>query len=125
MLIVLDAHSVLFSELVDKFQAQTSAGAFVSVNSGRHKDKVWPHQLLDNSNGYSSCLIDNQELSLSKLRVVLRSNILNSLSMISGDVHTDHCIVEFWVCALQDLIVLVFLIVQSVEATEEELENTC
>ena len=107
-----------------KFETETSARAFIAINGGREKYQVGPHQLLHYRDGDSSGLIDNQELGLSEFRIVLGSYILNCLPVVTVNVHSHYGIVELRVRALQDLIVLVLLVVQGIEASEEELENT-
>jgi hypothetical protein len=44
--------------------------------------------------------------------------------VVTVNVNSDYGVVEFRVRALQDLIVLVLLVVEGIEASKEELENT-
>ena len=71
-------------------------------------------QLLDKSDGDGSCFVDIKKLSLSQLGIILRSDVLNSLSMVSENVDSHHCVVEFRVCALQDFIVLVLFVIHGI-----------
>lgn len=94
-----------------KFETETSARTFIAINGGRKKDQVGPHQLLHDRNRNSSCLINDKELSLSEFSVVLGSYVLNGLPVVTVNVHSNYGIVELRVCALQNLIILVLLVV--------------
>ena len=94
-----------------KFETETSARTLITINGRRKKDQVGPHQLLYNSNRNSSGLIDDQELGLSELSIVLGSYVLNGLPVVTVNVHPHHGVVKLWVCALQNLIILVLLVV--------------
>ena len=97
-----------------KFETKTSARTFIPINGGREKDQVGAHQLLHYRDGDSSGLIDYQEFSLSEFSIVLGSYILNGLPVVTVNVHSHYGIVELRVCALQDLIVLVLLVVEGI-----------
>jgi len=107
-----------------KFETETSARTFIAIDCRRKKDQVGAHQLLHNRYWNSSGLIDDQELSLSEFSIVLGSYVLNGLPVVTVNVHPHYCIVELRVCALQNLIILVLLVIQGIEASEEEIEYT-
>ena len=101
-------------ELRNKLEGKRSSSAFVSVDSRRENDHIRSKQLLNKSDGDGSCFVDNKKLSLSQLGIILRSDVLNSLSMVSENVDSDHCMVEFRVSALQDFIVLVLFVIHGI-----------
>lgn len=107
-----------------KFETETSARALIAINGRGKKDQVWAHQLLHNCDRNSSGLVDDQKLSLSEFCIVLGSYVLNGLPVVTVNVHPYNGIVELRVRALQNLIILMFLVVECVEASEEKLENT-
>ena len=51
-------------------------------------------------------------------------NILDGLSVVVEDVHSHHSLVELWVGALDQLVVEVLLVVQGVEALEDEVKES-
>ena len=50
-------------------------------------------------------------------------NILDGLSVVVEDVHSHHSLVELGVSALDQLIVEVLLVVQGIEALEDEVKE--
>ena len=55
--------------------------------------------------------------------MVLGPDVLDCLPMISVDIDSDHRIIEFRVSALQDFIILVFPVIQSIQSLEDEIEE--
>ena len=55
--------------------------------------------------------------------VVTWMDVLDGLSVVVEDVHPDHSLVELWVSALDQLVVQVLLVVEGVEALEDEIEE--
>ena len=55
--------------------------------------------------------------------MILRSDILDCLPVISIDIDADNCVVEVWVGALQDIIVLVLFVVKSIQTFENEFKD--
>lgn len=43
--------------------------------------------------------------------------------MLSVNIHPHHSMIEFWVCALQNLIVLMFFVINGVKAFEDKLKK--
>jgi hypothetical protein len=93
------------------------------MDGGGENNHVGSEELLDQSDWDGSGLINDQKLSLSEGSAVLGSDILDSLSMVAVDVNSHDSVVEFRVGTLKDLIVGVLLIVESIEAFENELKN--
>ena len=54
----------------------------------------------------------------------MRSNILDGLSVVTVNIDTDNCMVEFRVGALKDFVVSVFFVVKSIQSFENEFENS-
>ena len=55
--------------------------------------------------------------------MVLRPDVLDCLAMVSVNVNSNHSVVELRISALQDFIILMFPVVQSVESLEDEIEE--
>lgn len=81
------------------------------MNSRRQDDHVWAKELLHYCDWDGGCLIDDEELSLRKLGVILRANVLDGLSVVSININSDNCVVKFWICTLQNFIVLMLFII--------------
>ena len=96
---------------MNKFETETSARTFIAIDGRREKHQVGAHQLLHYRNRNSSGLIDDQELGLSEFSVVLGSYVLNGLPVVTVNVNPHYGVVELRVCALQNLIILVLLVV--------------
>ena len=54
--------------------------------------------------------------------MILRSDVLNSLSVIAENVDAHNSVVELWVGALHYLVVSVLLVVECIKTLENELE---
>lgn len=122
-LVVLHPLLVLFSEGVKKLERQGSAGSLVAMDGGGEHDHVGSEQVPHNGDRDGSGLIDNEEFGLSELGAILRPDVLDSLSVVAMDVDSHNCMVEVGVCAGQDVVVLVLLIVEGIEALEYKLED--
>jgi hypothetical protein len=56
--------------------------------------------------------------------MILRSNILNGLSVVSENIDSDNGMVKVRVCALKNFIVLMLFIVQSLKSSKQEFKDT-
>jgi len=94
---VLHTLLVLLSQTVEKFERQTTASAFVAMNGGGEDNHVGAKHLLYESDGDSCGFINHEKLSLSQLAVILRLDVLNSLSMVLEYIDADDGVVEIGV----------------------------
>jgi len=104
----------LFSQTAEKLEGKTATSAFVTMYGGRENDHVRSQELLDERDWDSSSLIHNEEFSLAEGGTILRSDVLNSLSVVAVDVNSNNGVVELRVSALEDFIVGVLLVVESI-----------
>ena len=58
------------------------------------------------------------------MSTVLRLNILNGLTMISEYIHSNHSVIEVWVLTLEDIVVGVFFVIQSIQSFEDKFEHS-
>ena len=89
----------------------------------REDHHVWTKQLLHYCDGDGGCLIHYQELSLAQLGTVLGPNVLYGLSVVPVDVDSHNGVVVVWVGALEHVVVCMLLVVESVQAFEDELKD--
>ena len=89
-----NSYFILLSEALKQFEGKTPSCAFIAMNSRGENNHVWTEHLLDDSDRDRSCLIDNEKLSLGQLCIVLRLDVLNSLTMILEDIDTNDCVIE-------------------------------
>ena len=54
--------------------------------------------------------------------MILRSDVLDGLSVVSVDIHSNHTAFELGVGALENLVVLMFFVVEGVEAFKYEVK---
>ena len=92
------------------------------MNRATQYHHIRPQHLLDDSDRYSSRLIDHKQLSLGQLSIILRLDVLYRLPMVLEHVHSHHCIVEIRVGRLQDVVVCVLTIIKSIQTFEKKLE---
>jgi len=123
-MLILNLSSALLFELLDELKRETSASSFVTMDSGGEYHHVRAQELPDESDRNGSRFINHQELGLRKLGMVLRPDVLDCLAMVSVNVYSNHSVVELWISALQDFIILMLPVVQSVKPLEDEIEES-
>ncbi|EGG25142.1 hypothetical protein DFA_03389 [Cavenderia fasciculata] len=115
--------AALLTQLLDELEGERATGAFVAVDGRREEDEVGPEQVLDVGEGDGGSLIDDDELCLAEFLVVLRLDVLDSLTMRAEDVDADYSIVELGVGRLDQLIVDVLGVLHGVESLKHKLEE--
>ena len=123
LLLIHNTLLILLTQRLEQLEGQTSARALITVHCGGKYDHVGAEQLFDKGDRNSGRFVHNQQLSLGKGSLILRSHILNRLSVISENVYSNHSVVEVGVRALQNVIILMFFVIQSVKTFKYEFKH--
>mmetsp|Transcript_38661 Transcript_38661/g.62383 ORF Transcript_38661/g.62383 Transcript_38661/m.62383 type:complete len:233 (-) Transcript_38661:552-1250(-) len=117
------ARVLALAKVLDEFQGESSAGAFVAIHCRCQQNQVGPQELLDHWQWDGRCLVDDQQLGLSQLLVVRRIHVLNCLPVVLEDIDPNERLVQVRVGRLDQLILLVLLHAQSIKALQDELKD--
>ena len=94
------------------------------MNSGRQNDHIWSKKLLHNCDGYGSCLINNKQFCLRQFGMILRSDVLNCLPVISENINSDYGVIELRIGTLQNFIILVLFVIQAIKSFQDKIKKS-
>lgn len=110
----------MIPQLLEQFQRKGTSCSFVAVDGRREENQIRAEHVPDERQRNSSCLVNDEQFSVAQFRVIRRTDVLNCLAAGAENVDTNKGFIVFHVRRLNQTVVDMLFVAQSVKPAREK-----